>query len=117
RGHLKMRLRVAVGRGYEPANVRKDSGDNKVIGRLKLDASYSPILRVAYQVENARVEQRTDLDRLVIELETNGTIDPEEAIRKAATILQQQIAVFVDLEAEATPEPVKEKEEVDPVLL
>ena len=105
RGHLKMRLRVAVGRGYEPANVRKDS------------ASYSPILRVAYQVENARVEQRTDLDRLVIELETNGTIDPEEAIRKAATILQQQIAVFVDLEAEATPEPVKEKEEVDPVLL
>ena len=117
RGNLKMRLRVAVGRGYEPANVRKDSGENKAIGRLKLDASYSPIVRVAYQVENARVEQRTDLDRLIIELETNGTIDPEEAIRKAATILQQQIAVFVDLEAEEAPEPIKEKEEVDPVLL
>ncbi|OBX82410.1 DNA-directed RNA polymerase subunit alpha [Faucicola atlantae] len=117
RGNLKMRLRVAVGRGYEPANVRKDSGENKAIGRLKLDASYSPIVRVAYQVENARVEQRTDLDRLIIELETNGTIDPEEAIRKAATILQQQISVFVDLEAEEAPEPVKEKEEVDPVLL
>lgn len=117
RGHLKMRLHVAIGRGYEPANVRKEVADSKVIGRLKLDASYSPVVRVAYQVENARVEQRTDLDRLVIELETNGTIDPEEAIRKAATILQQQIAVFVDLEAEQTPEPVKEKEEVDPVLL
>lgn len=117
RGNLKMRLRVAVGRGYEPANVRKDSGENKAIGRLKLDASYSSIVRVAYQVENARVEQRTDLDRLIIELETNGTIDPEEAIRKAATILQQQISVFVDLEAEEAPEPVKEKEEVDPVLL
>lgn len=117
RGNLKMRLRVAVGRGYEPANVRKDSGENKAIGRLRLDASYSPIVRVAYQVENARVEQRTDLDRLIIELETNGTIDPEEAIRKAATILQQQISVFVDLEAEEAPEPVKEKEEVDPVLL
>lgn len=117
RGHLKMRLHVVMGRGYEPANTRKEVSDGKVIGRLKLDASYSPVVRVAYQVENARVEQRTDLDRLVIELETNGTIDPEEAIRKAATILQQQMAVFVDLETEQTSEPVKEKEEVDPVLL
>lgn len=114
RGHLKMRLRVVVGRGYEPADARKEQGDTKAIGRLRLDASFSPVVRVAYQVESARVEQRTDLDRLVIELETNGTIDPEEAIRKAATILQQQISVFVDLEAESAPEPVKEKEEVDP---
>ena len=117
RGHLKMRLRVVMGRGYEPANLRREDGDTKAIGRLKLDASFSPVSRVAYQVENARVEQRTDLDRLIIELETNGTIDPEEAIRKAATILQQQISIFVDLEAEEAPEPVKEKEEVDPVLL
>lgn len=116
RGHLKMRLRVVTGRGYEPANQRKDTGE-KVIGRLKLDASFSPILRVAYDVENARVEQRTDLDKLIIELETNGTIDPEEAIRRAATILQQQIAIFVDLEAESIPEPIKVKEEIDPVLL
>lgn len=115
RGHLKMRLRVVVGRGYEPANQRRE--ELKTIGSLKLDASFSPILRVAYAVENARVEQRTDLDKLIIELETNGTIDPEEAIRKAATILQQQIAIFVDLEAEEAPEPVKEKEEIDPVLL
>lgn len=117
RGHLKMRLRVAVGRGYEPANQRREDVNSKKIGCLKLDASFSPILRIAYAVENARVEQRTDLDKLIIELETNGTIDPEEAIRKAATILQQQIAIFVDLEAEETPEPVKEKEEIDPVLL
>lgn len=117
RGHLKMRLRITTGRGYEPANQRREDANSKVIGRLKLDASFSPIVRVAYDVENARVEQRTDLDKLIIELETNGTIDPEEAIRKAATILQQQIAIFVDLEAEEAPEPVKEKEEIDPVLL
>lgn len=117
RGHLKMRLRAVTGRGYEPANQRRSDAGSKSIGCLKLDASFSPILRVAYDVENARVEQRTDLDRLIIELETNGTIDPEEAIRKAATILQQQIAIFVDLEAEEVPAPVKEKEEIDPVLL
>ncbi len=117
RGHLKMRLRVATGRGYEPANQRREDANSKIIGCLKLDASFSPIIRVAYDVENARVEQRTDLDKLIIELETNGTIDPEEAIRKAATILQQQIAIFVDLEAEEAPEPVKVKEEIDPVLL
>lgn len=117
RGHLKMRLRVVTGRGYDPANQRREDANSKIIGRLKLDASFSPIIRVAYDVENARVEQRTDLDKLIIELETNGTIDPEEAIRKAATILQQQIAIFVDLEAEETPEPIKEKEEIDPVLL
>lgn len=117
RGHLKMRLRVVSGRGYEPANQRYEEANSKIIGRLKLDAGFSPILRVSYDVENARVEQRTDLDKLVIELETNGTIDPEEAIRKAATILQQQISIFVDLEAEEDPEPVKIKEEIDPVLL
>ncbi|MPW66171.1 DNA-directed RNA polymerase subunit alpha [Moraxella catarrhalis] len=117
RGHLKMRLHVVTGRGYEPANQRREDTNSKIIGRLKLDASFSPIIRVAYDVENARVEQRTDLDKLIIELETNGTIDPEEAIRKAATILQQQIAIFVDLEAEEAPEPIKEKEEIDPVLL
>lgn len=115
RGSLKMRLKVVSGRGYEPANTRKDGHDE--IGVLKLDASFSPILRVAYYVENARVEQRTDLDRLIIELETNGTIDPESAIRKAATILQNQLTPFVNLEAENLPEPIKTKEEIDPVLL
>jgi len=94
-GHLKMRLKVTRGRGYEPADIRYPEGETRPVGRLQLDASYSPIKRVSYTVENARVEQRTDLDKLVIELETNGTVDPEEAIRKAASILQQQIAILL----------------------
>ena len=116
-GHLKMRLKVTQGRGYEPADVRFPEGETRPVGRLQLDASYSPIKRVSYTVENARVEQRTDLDKLVIELETNGTVDPEEAIRKAATILQQQIAIFVDLQKDHTPEPVTSREEIDPILM
>ncbi|GIS51568.1 MAG: hypothetical protein Ct9H90mP27_0590 [Gammaproteobacteria bacterium] len=65
---------------------------------------------VAYSVESTRVEQRTDLDKLILELETNGTIDPEEAIRRAATILQQQLAVFVDLDSEVIEEEEEEEE-------
>ncbi|MDH2432152.1 DNA-directed RNA polymerase subunit alpha [Pokkaliibacter plantistimulans] len=117
-GSLSAQLKITRGRGYVPADNRLAADDeSRVIGRLQLDASYSPVRRVAYVVESARVEQRTDLDKLVIDLETNGTIDPEEAIRRAATILQQQLAVFVDLEADKEPEPVKEEEEFDPILL
>src|SRR5699024_12622589 len=88
-----------------------------LIGRLQLEALYSPVRRVAYVVESARVEQRTNLDKLIIDLETNGTLDPEEAIRRSATILQYQLAAFVDLEAE--PEEVEEEEEdeIEPILL
>ena len=82
-----------------------------------LDASYSPVRRVAYKVDSARVEQRTDLDKLIIELETNGTIDPEEAIRRAATILQQQTAVFVDLESSTAADDSSQEEQLDPILL
>ena len=115
---LKMKLKVSSGRGYVPADARVSEDDEtRGIGRLQIDASYSPVMRVAYVVEAARVEQRTDLDKLVIDLETNGTIDPEDAIRSAATILQQQIAVFVDLEQDRKPEPKQEREEVDPILL
>ena len=88
------------------------------IGRLQLDATYSPVRLVSYVVESARVEQRTDLDKLVIDIESNGTIDPEECIRRAATILQQQLAVFVDLEGgkdQVNDEP--EEPEIDPILL
>jgi DNA-directed RNA polymerase subunit alpha len=96
---LNIRLTVMRGRGYEPADTRRqDEDETRTIGRLQLDASYSPVRRVAYKVESARVEQRTDLDKLVLDLETNGTLDAEDAIRRAATILQQQLAVFVDLE-------------------
>jgi DNA-directed RNA polymerase subunit alpha len=118
RGALNMKLTVARGRGYVPADAREsDDDETRAIGRLQLDATFSPVVRVSYVVESARVEQRTDLDKLVLDLETNGTLDPEEAIRRAATILQQQLAVFVDLEGEKQNEPVQHHEEVDPVLL
>ena len=117
-GHLKLRAQVGRGRGYVPADIRiADEEESRIIGSLLLDASYSPVQRVSYKVDSARVEQRTDLDKLVIELETNGTIDPEEAIRRAATILQQQVSVFVDLESENEPEAVVEEDEIDPILL
>lgn len=115
---LRMRLKINKGRGYESADSRQsDEEQSQSIGLLRLDASYSPVRRVAYSVEAARVEQRTDLDKLVIDLETNGTLDPEDAIKRAATILQQQIAVFVDLEQQSLPEPTPKEDEVDPVLL
>lgn len=115
---VTMHLTVSRGRGYQPADAREsDEEETRAIGRLRLDASFSPVLRLAYSVESARVEQRTDLDKLVLDLETNGTIDPEEAIRRAATILQQQLAVFVDLEGEKEVEPEKKEDQIDPVLL
>lgn len=117
-GHVKLRAQVGRGRGYEPADVRMaDEEESRIIGSLLLDASYSPVRRVAYKVDSARVEQRTDLDKLIIELETNGTIEPEEAIRRAATILQQQVSVFVDLESESEPDVIEEEDEIDPILL
>jgi len=115
---ISMRLTIGRGRGYSPADSRENpEEETRSIGRLQLDATFSPVYRVSYVVESARVEQRTDLDKLVLDLETNGTIDPEEAIRRAATILQQQLAVFVDLESEKEAEAVEEEDEVDPILL
>lgn len=115
---LSMRLTVSRGRGYQPVDARvSEEEETRAIGRLQLDASYSPISRLAYSVESTRVEQRTDLDKLVLDLETNGTIDPEEAIRRAATILQHQLAVFVDLEGEKEAEPEHREDQIDPVLL
>ena len=117
-GELNMRLTIRKGRGYSPADSRVEVDDEtRSVGKLLLDASYSPVLRVSYSVENARVEQRTDLDKLIIDLETNGTIDPEEAIRRAATILQHQLSVFVDLQSEIIAEPEEHEDEIDPVLL
>lgn len=117
---FQMRLTVAKGFGYRPANTRLGElvAENP-IGRLKLDASFSPVRRVAYSVEDARVEQRTDLDRLVIDLETDGTIDPEEAVRNAATILQDQLSSFVrlDVDVQSTPEEKQGSPEIDPILL
>lgn len=115
---INMRIRVQRGRGYVPASSRMHTQeDERPIGRLLVDACYSPVDRIAYNVEAARVEQRTDLDKLVIELETNGTIDPEDAIRRAATILAEQLDAFVDLRDVRQPEVKEEKPEFDPILL
>lgn len=117
KAHLKMRLKVKKGRGYCQALASDSDEEGAAIGVLSLDATFSPVTKVAYSVESARVEQRTDLDKLVMELETNGTIDPEEAIRRAATILQHQLSTFVDLEAEPLASQEVEKDAVDPLLL
>ena len=115
---INMRIRVQRGRGYVPASARKQAQtEERPIGRLLVDACYSPVERISYNVEAARVEQRTDLDKLVIELETNGTLDPEEAIRRAATILAEQLDAFVDLRDVRQPEVKEEKPEFDPILL
>ena len=113
--NLKMTLSVNTGRGYEPADWRDD--EDRVVGALKLDASYSPVRRVSYTVDNARFEKRTDLDKLIIELETDGTLDPKMAIEHSATILQQQLSAFVDLDAIAEQEAKKDQNDFDPILL
>ena len=120
-GNLNMKIRIRRGRGYEPVSVRKSNSENNlVVGALQLDASFSPVVKVAYQVESTRVEQRTDLDKLIIELETNGTVDPEQTIKLAATILHDQLSVFVDFE-KVNEQIEEEKSEVEeffePVLL
>ena len=97
---LDMQIKVEKGRGYVPGSVRKHADEqNKGVGRIVLDASFSPIKRVSYAVENARVEQRTDLDKLVMEIETNGAITAEDAVRAAARILVEQLAVFAQIDA------------------
>jgi DNA-directed RNA polymerase subunit alpha len=116
---FNMNLKVMMGRGYQPASQRiQDDDSDSPIGTLKLDASFSPILRVSYRVERARVKQRTDLDKLIIDLETNMTIDPETAVKTAAGILQDQLSVIVDLKGDVEAEKTTtETNEVDPILL
>jgi DNA-directed RNA polymerase subunit alpha len=117
---LNMRIRIERGRGYVPSSVRKELYEDTPVGVLMVDAAYSPIVKVAYHVESTRVEQRTNLDKLIIELETNGTVDPEEAIKHAASILHDQLSVFVDFEKvkdQVLEEVVIEEQSFDPVLL
>ena len=116
-GKIDMQIKVEQGRGYVPGNVRPLNGDNKVIGRIVLDASFSPVRRVSYQVESARVEQRTDLDRLVIDIETNGAVDPEESIRFAARVLMDQLSVFADLEGTPVAAVEAKAPQIDPILM
>ena len=117
-GSISMRIKVEMGRGYVPASARRDAEEeDRAIGRLIVDASFSPVVRIAYDVDSARVEQRTDLDKLVLDMETNGTLDPEEAIRRASTILAEQLDAFVELRDVTEVEPKEEKPLFDPILL
>lgn len=117
-GELNMTMKIERGRGYRPVLAVATEDSDQAIGRLKLDASFSPVKRISYDVQSARVEQQTDLDKLIIEIETNGTINPEEAIREAARILRNQLSVFVDLEAEeAEIAAAKNEPVIDPILL
>jgi len=116
-GKFEAELTVRTGRGYEVVEQRKNSEEDKEIGLMQIDASYSPITKVSYSVHNARVEQRTDLDKLTLNIESNGSIDPEEAVKKAATALSQQIQVFVNLEEIAAEAHEEREPEVDPILL
>lgn len=120
---LDMQIKVEKGRGYVPGTVRRFGDEpSKAIGRIVLDASFSPVLRVNYTVENARVEQRTDLDKLVMEIETNGAITAEDAVRTSARILVEQLAVFAqlddsDLAAFDAPVTSRSAAAFDPILL
>ncbi|MCK2096317.1 DNA-directed RNA polymerase subunit alpha [Thauera aromatica] len=116
-GKLDMQIKVEAGRGYVPGNARPANAESKSIGHIVLDASFGPVRRVSYLVESARVEQRTDLDRLIIDIETNGAVDPEEAIRFAARVLMDQLSVFADLEGTPTTPQAAAEPKIDPVLL
>lgn len=119
-GSISMTLKVLRGRGYVPAQSKARPGEDEggsTIGALRLDASFSPVRRVSYAVERARVEQRTDLDKLILDVETNGGIEPSEAVRIAADVLRDQLAVFVELKAPETAEAPSEAEGVNPILL
>ncbi|MCY3540780.1 MAG: DNA-directed RNA polymerase subunit alpha [Gammaproteobacteria bacterium] len=115
-GSIRIDAVVARGRGYQPADQLSISEEDKVIGRLRLDASYSPMRSVDYKVEKTRVEQRTDMDKLILTLESNGTIGPEEAVRHAATILTQQLAPFVDSDLLKEVFQAQEATNIDPFL-
>jgi DNA-directed RNA polymerase subunit alpha len=116
-GKLDMEIKVEKGRGYVSAISRQVPGTTRPVGHIALDASFSPVYRVSYAVESARVEQRTDLDKLVLDIETNSAIDPEEAIRFAARILVEQFSVFAALEGTPTPVEKPQAPKVDPMLL
>jgi len=116
-GKLEMQIKVEKGRGYAPGNTRVVVDESKGIGSIIIDASFSPVRRVSYAVESARVEQRTDLDKLIIDIETNGVIEPEEAIRYAARILVEQLSVFAALEGTTPTIEEKRSPQVDPLLL
>ena len=116
---INMTLTITRGVGYQPAakTLRFDDEETRTIGKLQLDASFCPVHRVAYSVENARVAQRTDLDKLVLDIETNGTLSCEDAVKLAASILVDQMSVFVEFVARESQAAVQASESFEPVLL
>ncbi|CUT17376.1 MULTISPECIES: DNA-directed RNA polymerase subunit alpha [Candidatus Ichthyocystis] len=116
-GKLEMQVKVERGRGYVPASLRRQKEEAKRVGKILLDASFSPVKKVSYSVEAARVEQRTDLDKLILEIETNGSINPDQAVREAARVLIDQLATFADLEGAKSVMEVPKVPAIDPLLL
>ncbi|HBQ44791.1 MAG TPA: DNA-directed RNA polymerase subunit alpha, partial [Thiomicrospira sp.] len=113
---LSMTIKVEKGLGYRVA-VQESETDASAIGVLKLDASFSPVQTVSYEVQNARVEQRTDLDKLILDVVTDGTLGPEDAIKQAATVLHYQLIAFVDLKHKEIVVQEEEEKEFDPIYL
>ncbi|KAA0446056.1 MAG: DNA-directed RNA polymerase subunit alpha [Candidatus Thioglobus sp.] len=114
-GHINMTLKIGTGIGYDSAVARDE--DASAIGGMQLDASFSPIKRVSFTVDAARVGQKVNLDKLNIEMETNGSVNAEEAIKRAATILQDQLSSFVELELVEEQEALPTSDDFDPQLL
>jgi DNA-directed RNA polymerase subunit alpha len=122
-GKLEMEIKIEGGRGYVPASTRAQNDESRSVGVILIDALYSPVKKVSFNVESARVEQRTDLDKLILEIETNGVIDPAEAVRYAARVLIEQLASFADLQGltsltdVTTMKLVSQQSSIDPILL
>lgn len=114
---LNMTMKVEKGVGYEPAANRLNNEESRPIGQLLLDASFCPVKRVAYTVDNARLHQKTNLDKLILDIDTDGSITAEDAVRTAARILVEQMAIFIDFKIEATVEKEEEEEKLNPILL
>jgi len=116
-GKVDMQIKIEQGRGYIAATTRKAADEGRSVGSIMLDASFSPVRRVSYSVESARVEQRTDLDKLIMDIETNGAIEPEEAVRYAARVLVEQLSVFADLKGMSPQIEERKATQIDPILL
>lgn len=114
---LKMEVNVALGRGYVPASEHKPEDEEEPLGIIPIDSVFSPVRNVKFLVENARVGQRTDYDRLIMEIWTNGSVTPEEAVSYAARILRDHLTMFIRIEDEqkAVEEYEEEKGEVSPL--
>lgn len=114
---ISMRLKIEKGVGYDPSTNRMTNEESRPIGQLVLDASFCPVKRVSYDVENARLHQKTNLDKLILDIDTDGSISAEDAVRTAARILVEQMAIFIDFKIETTVEEKEEEEKLNPILL